>query len=273
MNSAGPYWVHNLDPIAIPIGSHFGIRWYGLAYAAAFLLASWMLGWFHRKGRTPLDPAQQSLLLMAIMLGTLVGGRLGYMLLYDLPTLRHEPWAFFAVWRGGMASHGGFVGLAGAALWVAHKLKAPPFHLGDLITLVAPQGLFLGRVANFINGELWGKPSDAPWAVIFPLSAAEGTPVEWIAPRHPSQLYEAGLEGLLLLAYTQWRVWKTDAWKTPGRITGEFLILYAAVRILGEQFREPDAGLILGLSRGVFYSLFVLVAGVLILASRRPTRT
>jgi phosphatidylglycerol:prolipoprotein diacylglycerol transferase len=191
------------------------------------------------------------------------------MLLYDLPSLVHEPLSSFAVWRGGMASHGGFIGLAGAALWAARRLKVPAFHVGDLITLVAPQGLFLGRVANFINGELWGRPSDAPWAVIFPLSAPGGTSVEWIAPRHPSQLYEAGLEGLLLLAWTQWRLWKTDAWKTPGRITGEFLVLYAVVRIAGEQFREPDAGLLLGLSRGVFYSLFVLLAGLLVLATRK----
>jgi phosphatidylglycerol:prolipoprotein diacylglycerol transferase len=143
------------------------------------------------------------------------------------------------------------------ALW-ARSARVAFFPLMDFVAPLVPIGLGTGRLGNFINGELWGRPTDVPWAVI-----VEGT------PRHPSQLYEAGLEGLLLLAWTQWRLWKTDAWKTPGRITGEFLVLYAVVRIAGEQFREPDAGLLLGLSRGVFYSLFVLLAGLLVLATRK----
>jgi phosphatidylglycerol:prolipoprotein diacylglycerol transferase len=125
-----------------------------------------------------------------------------------------------------------------------------------------PPGLFLGRVANFINGELWGKPSEVPWAVIFPQSAPPGTPLALIPPRHPSQLYEAFLEGIVLLIYTQWRFRRTAALATPGRLSGEFLVLYALVRILGEQFREPDASPILGLSRGIFYSLFMIAIGL-----------
>ena len=130
----------------------------------------------------------------------------------------------------------------------------------------------LGRIANFINGELWGKISDVSWAVIFPQSAMRGTPIEQIAARHPSQLYEAGLEGTLLLLYSQWRLWKTNVLNQPGRLTGEFLLIYAVARILGEQFREPDAPLIIGLSRGIFYSFFLLAGGLyLILRSRKTS--
>jgi phosphatidylglycerol:prolipoprotein diacylglycerol transferase len=164
-----------------------------------------------------------------------------------------------------MASHGGFIGVALAMAWIAFKFKIPFLLLGDLLSSIVPVGLFLGRIANFINGELWGKVTTVPWAVIFPNSALPGTPFDLIAPRHPSQLYEAALEGLVLLAYTQWRLWRTNALKTPGRLSGEFLILYAIVRIVGEQFREPDAGLIFGMSRGIFFSLFLLAAGVLVI--------
>lgn len=271
MTSDG-HWIHDLDPIAIRFGPDFGIRWYGLAYATAFLLTSFMLGWLHRRGRSPLGPAEQSTLLMAIMIGVLAGGRIGFMLLYDFPVLLSDPLSALAIWRGGMSSHGGFVGVACAVLWAARRFRVPPLTIGDLLCVMAPQGLMLGRLANFVNGELWGKPSGAPWAVIFPQSAPPGTPPEWIEPRHPSQLYEAALEGLMLLVWTQWRLWRTDAWKSPGRITAEFLVLYAAARIAGEQFREPDAGLILGMSRGVFYSLFILAAGIAMLVASRRSR-
>jgi phosphatidylglycerol:prolipoprotein diacylglycerol transferase len=140
--------------------------------------------------------------------------------------------------------------------------------VSDLVVTVAPIGLFFGRLANFMNGELWGKPTSVPWAMIFIKTG--GGP----EPRHPSQLYEAGLEGLLLFAFLQWRFWKSPKAQTqPGRIAGEFLVAYALVRSLGEIFREPDEGvsLILGLSRGTFYSLFMIVAGVALIAyaSRR----
>jgi phosphatidylglycerol:prolipoprotein diacylglycerol transferase len=134
-----------------------------------------------------------------------------------------------------------------------------------------PPGILLGRIANFINGELWGKVSSVSWAVIFPQSAMQGTPLELISARHPSQLYEAGLEGALLLIYSQWRLWKTDALNSPGRLTGEFLMIYAVVRVFGEQFREPDAPLIFDLSRGSFYSLFLLVGGLFLIWRSKRT--
>jgi phosphatidylglycerol:prolipoprotein diacylglycerol transferase len=169
----------------------------------------------------------------------------------------------FRVWEGGMASHGGFIGVLGAMWWWTWKQRMSLLHISDLIVTTAPIGLLFGRVANFINGELWGKITGVSWAVIFPHSASPGTPLHLILPRHPSQLYAAALEGALLLAYLQWRMWRSDVARTqPGRLSGEFLIGYGLVRIVGETFREPDASLLLGVSRGTFYSVFVIVAGI-----------
>jgi phosphatidylglycerol:prolipoprotein diacylglycerol transferase len=188
-----------------------------------------------------------------------------------------DPLSFFRVWEGGMASHGGFIGVAVALLWFARSQRISFWHIADLVTSVAPLGLLLGRLANFINGELWGKIAHVPWAMIFPYSAAPGTPIDQIPPRHPSQLYEAFLEGALLLAFMQWRFWRSDiVERKPGRLAGEFLVAYAVARIIGEIFREPDADvrLIAGLSRGTFYSLFVLVTGLLLVIGRsRPVKT
>jgi phosphatidylglycerol:prolipoprotein diacylglycerol transferase len=168
-----------------------------------------------------------------------------------------------------MASHGGFIGLAIALYWYARSQHLPYFHLTDITVSAGPLGLMLGRIANFINGELWGKPADVPWAVIFPQSPLP------LVPRHPSQLYEAALEGALMLTYMQWRFWRSDVVRTqPGRLTGEFLIGYGIVRIAGEVFREPDQDvtLILGLSRGTFYSIFMIVAGVVWIALSWKTK-
>ena len=209
--------------------------------------------------------------IFVLVFGVLIGGRLGYFLLYDFPLLVHEPLALFRVWDGGMASHGGFVGVLLAVWWFARRQRLPFLHLSDVLVTTVPVGLLFGRIANFINGELWGKISYVPWAVIFPKSAPDGTPLAEIAPRHPSQLYEAALEGALLLAFMQWRFWKSDAVRTqPGRLSGEFLLAYAVVRAIGEIFREPDASLILGLSRGTFYSIFLAIAGVALMVWRLP---
>ncbi len=258
------YWVDDLSPFAIRFWGNVGIRWYGLAYVCGFLAGGWLMVRYARAGRSALPAAQVADFILALVIGVLIGGRVGYFILYDFDMFLHQPLVLFRVWDGGMASHGGFVGVLIATGWFARRSGIPFLHVADVAVSTAPVGLLLGRLANFINGELWGKISTAPWAVIFPKSAAEGTPVALIAPRHPSQLYEAALEGALLLAFVQWRVWKTDVVRAqPGRLSGEFLAGYAAVRILCEVFREPDAGipLILGLSRGTFYSLFLAVAG------------
>jgi phosphatidylglycerol:prolipoprotein diacylglycerol transferase len=261
------YWVDNLDPYLIHFGGSFGIHYYGLGYVAGFLAGAWLLYRYARAGRSLVPPLQIPDLMTAAVLGVLVGGRIGSYLLYD--GWRHftsDPLEIFRVWDGGMASHGGMIGVALALAWFAHSQKIPFLHLGDLIASAAPPGLLIVRLANFINGELWGRISFVSWAVIFPRSMAAGTPLAQIPPRHPSQLYEAGLEGALLLAYLQWRFWKSDVVRTqPGRLTGEFFIFYAVVRILVENyFREPDVGvsLVLGLTRGTFYSIFLILFGL-----------
>lgn len=264
------YWVHDIDPVALHLWGNFGIRYYGLSYLLAFVVAGAMFRLYQKKGKWNLSPDDQLTVLFALIFGVLLGGRIGYILLYDLPNTLRNPLSIFQVWRGGMSSHGGFIGVFIATIWICRRFKISIFRLGDLITAITPAGLLLGRLANFINGELWGKPATVPWAMIFPDSAPAGTPVELIAPRHPSQLYEAGLEGAVLLAYMQLRFWKSDVTeKHPGQLSGEFYILYGIVRILCEQFREPDAALILGMSRGIFYSFFILAAGVAVIGAAR----
>lgn len=269
---AAAYWVHNLSPFLVRFSDTIGIRYYGLAYVLGFLAAVWLLIRYARAGRSLLPEAQVWDFIMAIMLGVMLGGRLGSYLLYDgWRTFPEDPFAILRVWDGGMASHGGFLGVAAALGWFAWRSKIPYLHLSDLIASTTSVGLLLGRLANFINGELWGKVTDVAWAVIFPRSLP-GVPVALVPPRHPSQLYEAALEGALLLAFSQWRFWRTDiVRRKPGQLAGEYLIAYAIVRAIGEVFREPDEGitLIFGLSRGTFYSLFLVGIGAWYV-SRRP---
>jgi len=268
------HWVHDLSPFVIQFTDTIGIRYYGLAYLLGFVGGAVGLHLYARRGRSQLPAPLISDFIIAIVIGVMAGGRLGSYLLYEgWRTFGSDPFALFRVWEGGMASHGGFAGVALAMAWFARRYKLSFLHLSDLIVSVAPLGLLLGRIANFINGELWGKISSVPWAVIFPHSAPEGTPSALIAPRHPSQLYEAALEGALLLAFVQWRFWRSGVVaRQPGRLAGEFLIAYAVLRMLGEHFREPDLGIdpILGLSRGTFYSFFLILTGV-VLVLRKPS--
>jgi phosphatidylglycerol:prolipoprotein diacylglycerol transferase len=256
------YYVHNIDPFLIHFYGDFGIRYYGLAYALGFIVAIWLWRRLYKHGKTQLDPDQQMVAMFALFLGVVIGGRLGHVVLYAWHDFIHDPLLFFRFLEGGMASHGGFVGVIVACIWISRHYKVNFYRLGDVLCLLTPPGLMLGRIANFINGELWGTVTHVPWAVIFPRSAPPGTPIDQIPPRHPSQLYEAALEGLLLMVYTQWRMWKTDVEKTPGRLSGEFFVGYAIVRVIGEQFRAPDAPPILGIQRGIFYSIFLVLVGI-----------
>lgn len=255
-------WVHTPHPFLIRFSEDLGIRYYGLAYLLGFVAAAWLLHRYHRAGRSPFGLDAISDLMTWIIAGVLVGGRLGYFLLYQPGTLLAEPLALLRVWDGGMSSHGGFLGVM-LALWLfARRHQAAFFQVSDLIVSTAALGLGLGRVANFLNGELWGKAADVPWAVIFARTGGGNV------PRHPSQLYEAALEGFLLFAYMQWRFWRGPAGRLPaGRLSGEFLLAYAVARVVCETFREPDAPLILGLSRGMFYSLFMAAGGLAIIVS------
>jgi len=260
------FWVHDLSPFLIRFSDNFGIRYYGLSYLLGFVLGGWLLYLAAKQQRLRLAPASVLDLLTALILGVTLGGRLGYFLFYNPGTLFTNPLQLFQVWDGGMSSHGGFLGVAIAMWWFGRKREVSYWNMADTVTSVAPLGIGLGRVANFINGELPGRITDVPWAVIFPTSARPGTPLAEIPARHPSQLYAAVLEGFLIFAYLQWRLWRTPVTQqTPGRLTGEFLITYAVARTITEVFREPDASLLFGLTRGTFYSLFMVVAGVMII--------
>lgn len=274
MTASTTHWVHDIDPILLRIHGDIGIRYYGLAYVLAFAIAFALLSLMRKKDRVRITPEQQSVLFSYLVLGVFIGGRVGYTLFYALGDWIQNPFLVFQIWHGGMSSHGGFIGVIVALTIFCRKHRSCDLlQMGDAAAVMAPPGLFLGRIANFINGELWGIPSNVSWAVIFPLSAPRGTPVSQIPPRHPSQLYEATLEGLLLAIYTSWRMLGPYRPQKNGQVAGEFLMLYAAMRIIGEQFREPDAPLIAGLSRGSFFSLFLFAGGIaLFIYARRKSQ-
>jgi phosphatidylglycerol:prolipoprotein diacylglycerol transferase len=225
-----------IDPVAISIGP-FAIRWYALAYVAGLLG-----GWFYAKrlaARTeywsPLrqpKPVDIDDLIVWVALGVVLGGRLGYVLFYNLGAYLAQPLEIFAVWRGGMSFHGGFAGAVLAIVLFSRARGLHPLAMLDMAAVVTPIGLFFGRIANFINGELWGRPApDFPYAVVFPHAGPE--------PRHPSQLYEAFGEGLLLFIVMLWAV-RRFGFRRPGLLGGIFVLGYAVARIVCEFFREPD---------------------------------
>ena len=285
------YWVHDLDPVILHIWGPISLRWYGLAYVAGFIVAYFLWTRAVRRGFTPLSQDHVEELMLWGIVGVFVGGRLGYMLLYDFATLVEEPLLIVRVYQGGMSFHGGAIGGILAVIIVAWRRKQSVFTVGDLGVMGVAWGLLFGRLANFINGELWGKISTVPWAVVFPSAPFDKTaPVVTVElagtafmanPRHPSQLYEAALEGLLLGLVLLYLFWKTDLRnRIPGFISGVFIVGYAAARIVCELFREPDEGIsfIWGFSRGTFYSFVLMDIGVtvmvlaMILAKKRSAK-
>ena len=254
------YYLHNLDPIIFRIYDNVGPRWYGLAYVLAFVSSYFLFLWLAKRGYADLPPQRVGDFITGCALfGVIVGGRLGYVFFYK-PEMLREPLSILRVWEGGMSSHGGMVGLLLFTFYYARRHKISWLNLGDNLVVTAPMGLFFGRCANFINGELYGRPSNVAWAMIFP----NGGPV----PRHPSQLYEAFCEGvmLFLLLFAAERL---DARQRPGLVTGLFLAGYAVLRMSGELFREPDPQLgflIFGTTMGQLLSIPLLLAGVLIVA-------
>jgi phosphatidylglycerol:prolipoprotein diacylglycerol transferase len=227
----------NIDPVIFEIGP-FVLRWYSLAYIIG-LMGGWryMVRLTQRPALWPQGaPAKEADiddLLLWVTLGTIVGGRLGYVLFYNPGYYLENPMGILAVWQGGMSFHGGMLGVILAVLVFARRRGIPILSLGDMVAVTVPLGLLLGRLANFINGELWGRVTDGPWGIIFP----SGGPL----PRHPSQLYEAALEGVLLLIILNLLAWKFRAFARPGLLTGLFLIGYGSARALVELAREPDA--------------------------------
>jgi phosphatidylglycerol---prolipoprotein diacylglyceryl transferase len=249
-----------IDPVLISIGP-LAIRWYALAYIVGIVA-----GWFYARaiiasqklwgGPAPFSVTEFDDFIIWVTLGIILGGRIGYVLFYNLPHFVAHPLQAFELWNGGMSFHGGFLGCVAATVAFALRRGLPMLSLGDVTTAVAPIGLFLGRIANFINGELWGRPTDVLWAMVFP----NGGPVA----RHPSQLYEAALEGLVLLIVLGVIV-RLGALKRPGLVTGAFAIGYGVARIVCEFFREPDAQLGFlwgGLTMGMLLCIPLITAGI-----------
>ncbi|MGX9391569.1 prolipoprotein diacylglyceryl transferase [Nitrobacteraceae bacterium UC4446_H13] len=261
------------DPVAISIGP-FAIRWYALAYIGGIVL-----GWIYARavirrsqlwgGQSPITLVQMDDFILWVTLGIILGGRTGYVLFYNLDFFMQHPVKIFELWEGGMSFHGGFLGCVVAVMAFGWKRNVSILSLGDITCAVGPIGLFLGRIANFINSELWGRPADPslPWAMVFP----NGGPL----PRHPSQLYEAGLEGLALFVILALMI-RAGALKRPGLILGSFITLYGLARITGEFFREPDPQLGFlwgGLTMGMLLSVPMLLAGIAIIVTalrRKP---
>ena len=274
------FWMHNWSPFLIrfpenPLGLD-GIRFYGLAYLLGFIFTWYFLNTCEKKGKISLNASERSDLMTYVILGILIGGRTGYMLFYDINDFISNPLSIIRIDQGGMSSHGGIIGIFLSVLLYSKigKRNASFLKLSDALTVIAPLGIILGRFANFINGELWGKISTVPWAILFPNSPliySDYTGYFGIQPRHPSQLYAMGTEGLIPLIYLQYRFWFTRY--TTGQLFGEFLVLYSTLRILNEFFREPDASLILGLSRGQFYSIFILCFGIIYILKIRTKLT
>tara|TARA_B100000035_G_scaffold132902_1_gene112934 strand:+ start:6021 stop:6869 length:849 start_codon:yes stop_codon:yes gene_type:complete len=273
--STSSYWIHDLSPFLWRFPGELanwgpgGIRWYGISYLLGFISAYFLLKLYFKHNRSPYDQEQIMNLITFQIIGVLIGGRIGYLLLYQGEKFLSDPLTIFRVWEGGMASHGGFVGVFVATLWYAKKSSQSIKPIGDLIVSIVPPGLFFGRIANFINGELWGKVTQVEWGVIFPKAPDFALGMA----RHPSQIYAAISEGLIPFIYIQWRFWRSSITnKYPGQLAGEFLILYSIARIFNELFREPDATLLFGISRGQFYSIFLLIGGALIVYWARKAK-
>ena len=255
----------DFDPIAVAIGP-FAIRWYALAYIAGLLI-----GWRYcllladRPPRLVRRSDVDDFLVWAT-LGVVLGGRLGYVLFYKPGFYLENPGEIIALWHGGMSFHGGALGVCAALLLFCRQRGLSLLAFSDIITAAVPIGIFFGRVANFVNGELWGRPTDVPWGMIFP-----GAP--GIEPRHPSELYEAGSEGLLLFLLLFYLVRFTNAREKPGLVTGSFLVGYACARIFCEFFREPDAFLgflWFGATMGQLLSIPVLLLGAWLAWRAKP---
>ncbi|MFA7257010.1 MAG: prolipoprotein diacylglyceryl transferase [Kiritimatiellales bacterium] len=262
------YWTNNLNPVVFHLWGPLAVRWYGLAYLAGFLGGYLILLRMSKRKEFAVPPNELSNFIVHIAIyGVFLGGRLGYVILYGWNTFIYDPLFLFRVWEGGMASHGGILGVIAVVLWTAWKKKISFWNLTDGLALVAPIGLFFGRIANFINGELWGRPTDVPWAVIFP-QAGDPDPT----PRHPSQLYEAFGEGLILFT-ALWLIRRTAWGKREGVLSAAFLVLYAIARIVSEFFREPDSTVYFGwLTKGQLYSSFMIVAAIIIVISKKLYR-
>jgi phosphatidylglycerol---prolipoprotein diacylglyceryl transferase len=259
----------------------FTLRYYSLAYLIGVIFAYWQVSVMLRQPGAPMAQVHADDLFFYCTLGVIIGGRLGYAAFYtggetgipsaftDFSGEGFVSWKLLRLWDGGMAFHGGLMGVTAAMLWVSWRSKLNFLRVADYVSVTVPMGMFLGRLANFINGELWGRASDVPWAMVFPGADLQA--------RHPSQLYQAGLEGLLLLIVMMLLFWKTRARYRPGLLVGVFTVGIGAARFINEFFREPDAQLAdfavrTGLSMGQWLTIPLILAGLIVVAYalRRP---
>ena len=296
MLAALPFPEIGPDLFSIEIGSFtFALRWYALAYIVGIVIG-WRLciAAIQRPSlwgaeTAPLTKEQIDELLTWIILGVIIGGRLGFVLFYKPAHYLANPLEILMVWKGGMSFHGGFLGVVVAGLVFCRRFRVPLLATADLLALATPPGLLLGRLANFINNELWGRPTTLPWGVVFPGDAAQScVGITGLCARHPSQIYEALLEGLLLGSVLLYFAWRRGALKRPGLLTGVFLVGYGGARAFVELFRQPDAQFVTvdnpvghalhfgnwGLTMGQMLSLPMIVFGIILVwraVSVKPT--
>jgi phosphatidylglycerol:prolipoprotein diacylglycerol transferase len=285
---------------SIAIGEfQFALRWYALAYIVGLVAGWWLIVQAVKRpalwpgDAAPMRPDQVEALLTAVVLGVILGGRIGFVLFYQPGYYLQNPGQILMLWQGGMSFHGGLIGVAVAGYVFCKMNKVPPLQLADAMSMVVAIGLGLGRVANFINAELWGRPTDLPWGVIFPGEAAQAcagpvgivmTELGEMCARHPSQLYQATLEGLVMGAVLLWLAWSRGWLKRPGAVTGMFFALYGIARFAVEFVRQPDAQFVgpenpvgfalalspdLGVTMGQILSLPMIAAGLWLVARAR----
>lgn len=270
----------NIDPVALQLGP-LTVKWYGLAYMAGLIL-----GWLYIRrlirdpglwpaGEPPFNIEKTDDLLFYMTLGVVLGGRLGFVLFYEPIYYLSHPLEIVQVWRGGMAFHGALIG-CGLAIWLfARRNGVSPWSAMDLCAAAVPIGLFFGRLANFVNGELFGRPTTMPWGMVFPEAMYQYAAIE-PTPRHPSQLYEAFFEGLVLFLVLRWMTHRMRALKSPGLVAGTFMIGYGLARSFCELFRQPDPlhALTVGfLTPGIAYSIPMILLGLYFIRAARLSRT
>ena len=263
-----------LSPVALDLG-FFQLRWYSLAYLAGIFIGYWYLLKLLKQPGAPMARRHADDLVFYAALGIIFGGRLGYVLFYNLPYYLQNPVDILKLWDGGMSFHGGVIGTSLGILYLARKEKLPWLRIHDYVACCVPFGLFFGRLANFVNGELWGAETTVPWAIRF-VENANGMAVLG-PPRHPSQLYEAGLEGLVLFAILWFLFWRTQARYQPGKLVGAFILFYGIFRFGIEFIREPDAQLTAfaqatGLHMGQWLTVPMIVGGLYLMATAKKRR-
>ena len=264
-----------LDPVALDLG-FFELRWYSLAYLAGIFLGYWYMLKLLKQPGAPMARRHADDLVFYASLGIILGGRLGYVLFYNLSYYAEHPGDILKLWDGGMSFHGGVIGVSLAILYLSWKEKLQWLRVHDYVACCVPFGLFFGRLANFVNGELWGAPSEVPWAIRFPEITSAGVKMMG-PPRHPSQLYEAGLEGLVLGLILWFLFWRTDSRYKPGFLVGAFIFFYGIFRFGLEYIREPDAQLTefaaqTGLHMGQWLTVPMILGGLFLMFTAKGRR-